>query len=1277
MLRICSSLRTLVLGTFLGLILSLDGLVAQQTLSHSIVWDLTVPSFEDALTVQSGYMAFAKTEAIDYPLVSVALKAGATSVIDLPSSWDEESIPKDWQLEYNVSFARKRPYLIHQVVPYRLHTEGKLEILKEYELVVKERTAAEDHELMRDPPIFAEQSVLRNGQIYKIAVRESGVHAIDASFLRELGVDIDNISTANINIYGNGSGKLPEWLCDSRKDDVQPVQIMIDGGDDGRLDDGDKIIFYANGPHTWSYDEDAEIYRRNTNIYDDLSYYFIKIEEDGEPAHRVGQVSETASAQQTIKTMDHIIHIEDDRLNVLADFVSTNGSGQRWLGDIYTNQRSFDYSDQISVPDAVIGGEATVNMEFLGRGNVQSQVFLRTAGQEYVRSMSSIVPSNSEATYARVGRITERFELDSDNPQLIIEYPRPSSATLSEGWLDFVTYTAERELKFRDDQMAFRSEKSLLAEVSEYVITDLPEEAVVLDVSGDEVVSLELERSGDQASFSRSAENIREYVAFLPGASLLRPTAVGRVANQNLHAISDAEMIVVYHPAFEEQALRLAEHRAEYSDLKVYAIPLEQVFNEFSSGMRDPTAIRDMCKMIYDRNESFKYLLLFGDGSYDERGRYDELADQNFIPVYETPESLDPIDAFPSDDYYALLDDEDGDILQGLLDIAVGRLPARTAEEAQIMVDKIIRYDTDEEGKGEWRLRVGFIADDEDTNTHIDDAEGIASLTQASNEWVNKEKIYLDAYQQLSTPGGERYPDVTSDIDANIFKGLLVTNYIGHGGNLGWAQERILAIGDIRNWQNRDKLTLLVTATCSFMAYDDPAITSGGEHTLINANGGAVALFSTVRSVFSSSNERLTREVFKNIFVPIDGKRPAIAEIMRRAKNANFNTSTRINSRKFTVFGDPAMPLAIPMYDVVTTSINGVAPSEAQDTLSALEQVEITGEVRTAAGELANDYNGELAVTIFDKKTVVNTLVNDSGSRLKEFETQKNVVFKGNARVINGIFELSFVVPRDINLSFGNGKISYYAKAVDQPDAKGAYSDIIVGGSDPDPIIDDQGPIVNLYLDDRSFVSGDETGPSPLLIVDVEDDYGINVVGNSIGHDLTGVLDGDRTQEFVLNEFFVTELDLPTKGSAEYPLKDLVPGPHHIAVKAWDVANNSTEAEIDFFVASDFELFLDYVEVFPNPSFEGAQFGFGHNLADMQLDIRLVLFDMAGRVIDEQETSGFSDGGRVSGLQWDRPSADMPDGVYSYLIEVSGTPAGSDTTLEAHRYGKLILLDAK
>ncbi|MEL6925793.1 MAG: type IX secretion system sortase PorU, partial [Bacteroidota bacterium] len=483
---------------------------------------------------------------------------------------------------------------------------------------------------------------------------------------------------------------------------------------------------------------------------------------------------------------------------------------------------------------------------------------------------------------------------------------------------------------------------------------------------------------------------------------------------------------------------------------------------------------------------------------------------------------------FTSDDYFGLLDDDEGrDNLQGGLDISIGRLPVRNLAEAQIAVDKIISYDTDSRAMNDWINRITFVADDQDNNTHIRDADGIARDLQNDHERLNIDKIYFDAYQQVSTAGGEKYPAVTNAINANIFKGLLVMNYLGHGGWKGWSQERVMGINDIKSWTNKNALPLFVTATCSFSGYDDPTLTTGGEEVFLNERGGAIALFSTVRAVYASSNEALTSSVFRTIFEKEDGRFRTLGETLRVAKNRlGTSSSINTNSRKFTLLGDPAMRLALPEYNVQTTKINGLAlDTMRSDTIRALQRVTIEGMVVDDDGQPVTDFNGKVYPTIYDKQVRLFTLGQDEDSSVRGFDLQKSVIFKGTASVVNGQFQFTFVVPRDINFEFGRGKISYYASDESSRDATGYYNEVVIGGTDDNALSDQIGPEIEVFMNDTTFAFGGLTNTDPILLVKLRDDNGINVVGNSIGHDLTAVLDGNTQNTLQLNDFYESALD--------------------------------------------------------------------------------------------------------------------------------------------------------
>ena len=579
----------------------------------------------------------------------------------------------------------------------------------------------------------------------------------------------------------------------------------------------------------------------------------------------------------------------------------------------------------------------------------------------------------------------------------------------------------------------------------------------------------------------------------------------------------------------------------------------------------------------------------------------------------------------------------------------------KSANEAQNAVDKIINYDTNPTSLGDWRNSLVFVADDEDTDGHLKDADGIARFLDTTYTDLNINKIYFDAFQQVSTPGGEKYPTVTDEINKSMFKGAITVNYLGHGGSTSWAQERVLRLEDIENWVNIDKLPLFVTATCSFTGYDDAAFVTAGERTFLNQKGGAIGLFTTVRAVFGNSNEKLTRAVFENLFRLENGEYMTIGEILRYSKNTS--TAGTENSRKFTLIGDPAMKLALPQHRVITTTINGHDISDGvPDTLSALERVTIRGVIQDVGGNILSDFNGKVFPTIFDKSARLRTLGQDAGSHGVDFDLQKNILFKGIASVENGQFEFTFVVSKDIKYEFGNGKISYYAKQDESLiDAAGVYEDIIIGGADETASDDNQGPTVEVFMNNEDFVFGGITNENPILFVKLTDDNGINVAGSSIGHDLAGTLDEDTQNKYLLNDFYEAALDDHTKGEVRFPLFNIEEGRHQIKVKAWDIANNSAEGYTEFVVATSEEVALKHVLNYPNPFTTNTNFQFEHNMPNQLLNIQIRIFTVSGKLVKTIEQQVLSDGYRITDLAWngtDDYEDQLARGVYLYKIKV-------------------------
>ena len=571
-----------------------------------------------------------------------------------------------------------------------------------------------------------------------------------------------------------------------------------------------------------------------------------------------------------------------------------------------------------------------------------------------------------------------------------------------------------------------------------------------------------------------------------------------------------------------------------------------------------------------------------------------------------------------------------------------------------------------------------YVGDDEDGNLHGNQSELIAGSVEAENERYNINKVYLDAYPQESTAGGPRYPDANNAINSGVQKGSLVVNYLGHGGHLGWSQERVLTLNDIQGWTNLDRLPVFVTATCSFTGYDEPSYESAGEQVLLNPGGGAVALLTTVRAVYSSSNKRLASAVFDSFFVQQNGEYHALGEIVRLAKNSNPIDTSDINARKFSVIGDPSMIVAYPRHSVALTHINGSATGGIPDTLRALDKVELKGEIRDSDSALLQDFNGRLSLTVFDKPVKTQTLANDPNSFQREFSSLSRIVFKGFATVRDGKFTISFVVPEDISFAYGQGKISMYATDELTTDAAGFYNDFVIGGTSGNIDADNSGPEVELYLNNTSFKSGDIVGPNPLMLVHLEDESGINIIGNSIGHDLEAVLDGDTRNTIVLNDFYEASQDDYTRGEVRYPLYGLEPGRHTLSVTAWDVAGNFSEASIEFYVESDPDNPIRKVWNYPNPFdySSGTTFRIEHDLVIASADVEIDVFDISGRHVSQFTQAGVpSANGIIEITGWNESAQALGNGIFFYRIGLTANQGSSSTRSYSSAYGKLILVN--
>jgi hypothetical protein len=1163
-----------------------------------------------------------------------------------------------------------------RLCPLRLNPQtGQLERLTEGRITVVLRPAETPAPFMGRQPTT---SVLADGQLFKLAVSQDGMYKIDHAFLQGLGVDMANLDPRRIQLFGNGGAMLPESNAAPRAEDLVENAVWVSGQDDGRFDNGDYLLFYAEGPDHWFWDATNALYRRQVNYYDRENYYFLKI--GSATGLRIAPRASLGGETYTTEAFDAYAQHEKEEINILDVAFNQPASGKIWYGEKFlefatVQNLSFSFPNRLAAEP--VRAYATFAVRSIGTA---SGFRLRVGGGTPISANVPTAVNYVYSKYAYEGTLLGNFTAPAGN-SVPVEMTFLPTASGAEGWLNYVALNtrARLDLTGHGGQLLFRDRSSAGYTVTAYRIQNAAA-ATVWDVT-DPTAAVRQETAlvGGTLQFGADAAvGVREFVAF-DGSAFLQPRAVGPVANQNLHALTTVpDMVVVYHPAFEAQGQAFADYRANQRGISVQTVSTEAIFNEFASGKADPTAIRDFCRMLYERdnNARFRYLLLFGDASFDyKNNKIPASENSNFVPTWQTLLSTEPTGSYNTDDYFAFLDPNEGGVANSGMDIAVGRFPVSTVAQAQETLDKLIAYESDPERLSDWKNRLSFIADDEDNNLHLNDADPIAQNVATNYPRYNVNKIYLDAYPQVSTTGGNRYPGVQRDILANIFRGTFILNYMGHGGEDGITEERVFTNSDINSLTNRQLLPLFITATCTFAPFDDPQIgASAGELLFLNPDGGAIALMSTTRVVYANANEALTNEVFERIFDFVPGQEPpSIGRVILESKE--YSGADASNSRKFVLMGDPSMILPYPRYEVATVSING-RPIGQQDTLRALQRVTVDGYIRDFDGSPLTTFNGTVYPTVFDKVSTLRTRGNDAGSIPRNFFLQKNILYKGRATVTNGYFQFSFVVPKDIDYTFGNGKISYYAEAGIGREAAGHYSSIVVGGSDSNAVADNQGPLVEVFMNDEQFAFGGTTNADPTLFVKLSDENGINTTGASIGHDITGVLDDNNQQTYVLNDFYQAALDDYTRGELRYPLSRLEDGRHTIRVKAWDTYNNSGEGYTEFMVASSSEMALRNVLNYPNPFTTHTRFQFEHNFAGQTLEVQVQIFTVSGRLLKTINQTLVPEGFRVTDIEWDGLD-DFGDriarGVYVYKVTVRADNADGESVQES-AFQKLVIL---
>lgn len=1103
------------------------------------------------------------------------------------------------------------------------------------------------------------ESPLATGQWAKFSVLEDGVYKIDYNLLKSAGFDPDKIDPRNISLFGNGTGMLPQANDAPRSNHLQEIAITVIGESDGKFNSGDYILFYGQNPDMHYYEVDKQIFHYENNLYTDKNYYFLTI--SSHPGERITNSENLEGSFPVINTFNDFILHEKETYNDL-------NSGRKWFGE------QFDMSKSLSLPFTVEGvitnSEVKIVSSVMGQNFNPASFALSLNGSPVIEQP---IASIANTQYGIKGRIV--VDTVSINAAIVnasssatqtftYQYAKGASGK-SIGYLDFLLANFERDLSLYGNQTQFTSAASLANPISTFEIASFSSNGFIWDVTDPLGCSnQQFQFNNNKATFSTETNQLKTFIAF-KGSDFLIPTYEKQVPNQNLRNTTSIQLLIVAHPDFKSEAERLASHRQNVNGISVLVVTPEEIYNDYSGGKQDPTAIRDFARALY--NSGLENILLFGRSSYDFKQRVNN--NTNFVPTYESRNSLSPLETYSSDDYFAFMDIDEGEWLESpvqahTLDIGVGRLPVKTAEEATIVVDKLIAYETNTKSFGTWRKDILFVADDGDFNLHQSDADKLARDIEANQYQFDTKKIYLDAFKQISKPSGQVSPDARKALLKSLKKGNLIVNFTGHGSERVWLQEQILDEELIEEWDNKNVFPLLVTATCEFGRHDDPAQISSSELVLTKKDGGAIGLVTAARPVNASTNAFLNKAFYEALFTKVNGKYKNLGTVFRETKN---NSVTGVSNRNFSLLGDPSMQLAIPNDEIVATRISTTTGS---DTLKALSRIMIEGEIHSQ-GSRNENFNGVVSIILKDKEFDFNTLGDENP--VFTYQERSNTLFRGEASVSNGFFQLEFILPKNIAYQVGYGKLSMYARNnTNTSDAIGGSINFKIGESELDDGSDKTPPEIKLYMGDTTFINGGITSPSTQLVARLSDKSGINIANYGIGNSLIAILDNDQVYE--VGDYYTTDLDDFTKGTITFPIENLDPGKHTIELKAWDTYNNPSSARVDFVVTTGTQIAIQKLYNYPNPFSNNTTIQFEHNRAGDDLEIFATIVDLSGQTMHIMNFEAPESRYLVTLPEWDGTNTagtKLGNGVYLLRLAVRSLLDGSKN----EQISKLIILN--
>jgi hypothetical protein len=1100
----------------------------------------------------------------------------------------------------------------------------------------------------------AQNAAFNEGKWAKIAISKQGIYQITGAQLKTLGFPLP-IASTQLQLFNYNLDLLSEKVPATISTALTENAIKVVDGGDNQIDEKDYVLFYAQGTVQWKQEGVNLSPTHYRNASNDSIYYFLSIGTNGKRISTIDKINSSAA----------LVDKYDERWLIEVDSISILNSGKLLLGPAMG--QGLGKQLKLSYPINLNGLELSSPLKLITRyaaTTYQNPAYFNFSINDNAIKTTS-VPAVTGLLYDESANIC----LDSFNYSLNTNsnLSSPASVNISfqaenaaaSGWVDYIEIAAKRKLGFwGSNSFGFRNmASSVKGNLLQYQIQNGDTSMEVWDVTNPSLprkISTVLSSNGI-INFIHQADTLHEFYAVKQQGYEI-PSLLGPLTNQNIMGMEVPDYIIISASNYLNAAKKLQNYHTSVNGLKTALINVNEIFNEFSGGQANPIAIRNFVKFLLNKAATNKiktprYLLLFGIANYNIKN-YNSASQ---IPVFQSAASTNVLTSYPSDDFYSIQADND-DINNFTqikkLALATGRLPVRNAAEADTVVEKIINYQKNVNG-GAWKNKITWVADDGDSNLHLEDAEAISTqLQQKNSNWIQK-KIYLDLYAATKNIAGNTYPLVNSEIVQTVNEGTLILNYTGHGNFTRLAEEAVLSQTDVLQWNNAHKLPLMITASCDFAPYDQPQLSPFGFDALMKNSKGVIGLVAASRLVFAYSNKQINDHFIQQLLVPDSlGNFLTVGEALQKAKmQAWSKDEDRMNAFKFSLLGDPAMRLSLPTYEIGILSLNQ-KPFMGKDTLLAGNKYTLKGTVNNKA-VLQNDFNGLLDFVLYDAITHKKTLANASSSKVTTIAMQENILFKGKVTVTKGNFTVDFLLPKEVSLQ-KNLKIQMAAYN-ELSDAVGIFDSLIALDAGSILINDNQGPELKIFLNDSNFINGGWAAARSNLILHLKDSAGIQTSGNALGHDMVLVIDNDYKNTIVLNNYFLSDLDTYQKGNLTYALPHLAEGAHVIMIKVWDLLGNSTTKTLNFVVPASEILSFQNLSNYPNPFQNFTQFSFEHNKLGTSLEINLSIYDGRGNLLFTKPLSGTYKANRVV-ANWDgtgNGSRFIQAGVYFYRLSIN------------------------